>query len=123
LPIEVKTYTPVRFKLGGTVYVDSDRLPKKVEAAVKEALKAAFSFAARSFGQPVALSEVEAVMQNVPGVAFVDLDALHLGNTGAREHYLPARNPDDGAALGAALPAELLTLDETSLSALKAQTV
>jgi hypothetical protein len=123
LPIEVRTYTPVSFKLGGTVFVDSDRVPEKVEAAVKEALKAAFSFDVRSFGQPVALSEVEAVIQNVPGVAFVDLDALYLGNTATLEDYLAARKPDDGAAIGTAFAAELLTLDETSLSALKAQTV
>jgi hypothetical protein len=123
LPIEVRTYTPVSFKLGGTVFVDSDRVPAKVEAAVKEALKAAFSFDARSFGQPLALSEVEAVIQNVAGVAFVDLDALYLGNTATRDHYLAARKPDDGAAIGTAFAAELLTLDETSLSALKAQTV
>jgi predicted phage baseplate assembly protein len=123
LPIEVRTYTPVSFKLGGTIFVDPDRVPEKVEAAVKEALKTAFSFDARSFGQPLALSEVEAVIQNVPGVAFVDLDALYLGNTGSREHYLPAQKPEDGAAIGTVFPAELLTLDETSLSALKAQTV
>lgn len=123
LPIEARTFTPVSFKLGGTVFVDSDRVPEKVEAAVKEALKAAFSFDARSFGQPVALSEVEAVIQNVPGVAFVDLDALYLGNTGALEHYLAARKPDDGAAIGTAFAAELLTLDQTSLSALKVRTV
>jgi predicted phage baseplate assembly protein len=123
LPIEVRTFTPVSFKLGGTVFVDSDRVPEKVEAAVKEALKAAFSFDARSFGQPLALSEVEAVMKNVPGVAFVDLDALYLGNTAGREHYLAAQKPDDGAAIGTVFPAELLTLEQTSLSALKAQTV
>jgi predicted phage baseplate assembly protein len=123
LPIEVRTFTPVSFKLGGTVFVDSDRVPEKVEAAVKEALKAAFSFDARSFGQPVALSEVEAVIQNVPGVAFVDLDALYLGNTATREHYLPAKKPNDGAAIGTAFAAELLTLDQTSLSALKVRTV
>ena len=82
-----------------------------------------FSFDARSFGQPVALSEVEAVIQNVPGVAFVDLDALYLGATATREHYLAAQKPNEGAAIGTAFPAELLTLDETSLSALKAQTI
>jgi hypothetical protein len=123
LPIEVKTCTRVSFKLGGTVFVEANRIPEKVEAAVKEALKAAFSFDARSFGQPLALSEVEAVIQNVPGVAFVDLDALYLGNTAAREHYLAAQKPEDGAAIGTAFAAELLTLDQSSLSALKVRTV
>jgi PA14 domain len=123
VPAEVKTCKPVKFGLAGTVFVDSDRVPEKVESAVKDALKAAFSFDARSFGQPVALSEVEAVIQNVPGVAFVDLDALYLGTASGLQHYLPARKPDDGAAVGTVSPAELLTLDEASLSALKVQTI
>ena len=123
LPAEVKTYKPVKFGLAGTVFVDADRVPEKVEAAVKEALKAAFSFDARSFGQPVALSEVEAVIQNVAGVAFVDLDALYIGNTAVLQHYLPAQRPDAGAAVGTVFPAELLTLDEASLSSLKATTI
>jgi hypothetical protein len=123
VPAELKTCKPVKFGLAGTVFVDSDRVPEKVESAVKDALKAAFSFDARSFGQPVALSEVEAVIQNVPGVAFVDLDALYLGTASGLAHYLPAFKPDDGAAVGTVSPAELLTLDEASLSALKVQTI
>jgi hypothetical protein len=123
LPAEVKTFKPVKFGLAGTVFVDADRVPEKVETAVKDALKAAFSFDARSFGQPVALSEVEAVIQNVSGVAFVDLDALYLGSTAGLQHYLPAQRPDAGAAVGTVFPAELLTLDEASLSALKMTTI
>jgi PA14 domain len=123
LPAEIKSYKPVKFRLAGTVFVDADRLPEKVETAVKDALKAGFSFEARSFGQPVALSEVEAVIQNVPGVAFVDLDALYIGSSHVLEHYLAAQKPEEGAAIGTVSPAELLTLDETFLSDLKVKTV
>jgi hypothetical protein len=123
VPVEVKTYKPTRFGLAGTVFVNSDRLPEKVEAAMKDALKAAFSFEARSFGQPVTLSEVEEVIQNIAGVAFVDLDALYIGTAGVLGRYLAAHKPDDGAAIGAVSPAELLTLDKISLSALKVKTL
>jgi hypothetical protein len=121
--VEVRSYQPVNFKLAGTVFIDADRSIEKVGATVKSALKTAFSFKARSFGQPLALSEVEAVIQSVAGVAFVDLDALHRGDTGGRDGYIAAHKPDEGAAIGSVSPAELLTLDEASLAALKVKTV
>ncbi len=123
VPVEVRSYTPISFKLAGKVFTDADRDPEEVGTTVNEALKAAFSFEARSFGQPIALSEVEEVIQNVSGVAFVDLDALYVGTTSALEHYLPAQKPRGGAAVDALASAELLTLEVTSLSALEVKTV
>jgi hypothetical protein len=74
-------------------------------------LRDTFSFANRQFGQPVALSEVIALVQAVAGVAAVDLDLLY--RTGKQvklntrlEADLP--NGGDPASLDAA---ELLTLD------------
>jgi hypothetical protein len=119
VPIRVESYSKVSFRLAGKVWVQPDRVPDQVAAAVKDALRAAFGFDARSFGQPVTLSETLAVIQNVPGVAFVDLDALHLGTTSRLDHYLPAHKPDDGAAAKTVAPAQLLTLDETSLAGLE----
>jgi len=119
VPVAVKSYAPVSFKVAGTIFVRADRVPEKVGAAVKDGLKKAFSFDARIFGQPVTLSEVEAVIQNVDGVSWVDLDALYIGTTSKLERYLAATKPDDGAAVETVSPAELLTLDETSLSALE----
>jgi hypothetical protein len=122
VPVDVRSFTPISFKLAGKVFADADRDPEEVGTAVNDALKAAFSFDARDFGQAVTLSEVEAVIQNVTGVAFVDLDALYVGTTSALKHYLPAKKPRDGASVDAIAPAELLTLDENSLSDLEVRT-
>jgi hypothetical protein len=122
VPIEIESYTPISFKLAGTVYVDADRVAEDVGTAVNDALKAAFSFDARSFGQPVTLSEVEAVIQNVDGVAFIDLDALYIGTKSKLEDPLAAQMPINGAAADLVFPAELLTLDETSLFELEVKT-
>ena len=43
---------------------------------LREALLDAFSFERRELGQDVVLSEVVGIMQNVPGVAYVDVDAF-----------------------------------------------
>ena len=122
VPIQVESYTPVSFKLAGTIYADADRDPEVVGTAVNDALKEAFSFDARSFGESVTLSEVEAVVQNVAGVSYVDLDALYVGITSALETYLPAQRPRDGAAFDQVSAAQLLTLDEESLSGLEVKT-
>jgi len=119
--VEVKPYDPVEFKLAGTVFVNPDRKIEDVQAAVRGALKSTFGFERRDFGQPVTLSEVAAVIQGVPGVAYVDIDALYTGNTSKREPYLAPHTPANGAAAASAAPAGLLTIDETSLSALVAK--
>ena len=123
VPIQIESYKKVSFKLAGTVYADADRDPDIVGTAVNNALKVAFSFDARSFGQPVTLSEVEAVIQNVAGVSYIDLDALYVGTTSKLETYLAAQAPHDGVAFDLVSRAELLTLDEASLSGLEVKTV
>jgi hypothetical protein len=123
VPIQIESYKKVSFKLSGTIYADADRDPDDVGTAVNDALKAAFSFDARAFGQPVTLSEVEAVIQNVTGVSYIDLDALYIGTASALETYLAAQAPHNGTAFDSVTPAELLTLDESSLSGLEVTTV
>jgi hypothetical protein len=116
VPLRVQTYTPAHFKLTATVTRSPDYLPEMVAAAVRAALLAAFSFDARAFGQPVARSEVLAVMQSVPGVIGIDLDALHRSDQPASlEVRLPASAPSTGGALAAGTAAELLTLDESGV--------
>jgi predicted phage baseplate assembly protein len=123
LPVVVKSFRPVTFCVAGTVFAAPDRVADDVLAAVREALLAHFSFEVRDFGQPVALSEVVGVMQNVPGVIAIDLDALFFtGNASERKTYLAAAKPKNGASSASAAPAELLTIDPASLQALKVQT-
>ena len=115
VPITIKSYRGVTFKLQANVKIDSDYIEANVLAAVEAALRDSFSFEARGFGQPVTLSEVFAVMQNVAGVVAVDINKLY--RTDAAEllnSFLAAFAPragDDAAVLSA----ELLTLDAEPL--------
>lgn len=56
--------------------IDADRSWEPVVAAVRAALLAAFGVAGRDLAQGTASSEVLAVIQAVPGVAYVDLDVF-----------------------------------------------
>jgi hypothetical protein len=111
-------YHQATFKLTANIKVDPDRGPEKVKEAVKEAMKTVFSFDQRSFGQPVSLSEVMAVMQAVPGVIAVDLDELcrtdGIGGSGL-EQSLPSGMPEEGND-GQMQGAEILTVDPGSIN-------
>lgn len=130
VPVRIVTRPPSLFAVSGQIKIDADRVPSVVEADIRKALLAAFSFAAREFGQGVALSEVIAVIQNVPGVAFVDVTgfsktafdvASNTTTVVAAEHgYLRAHKPANGANDE---PTELLILDETSLPQLNVRSV
>jgi hypothetical protein len=111
IPLRVQSYTKVTFKVEANVKVDPDYVSTKVLAAVEQAMRAAFSFDARSFGQPVTLSEVMAVMQAVEGVIAVDVTALYRkGSKVFLNFQIAAAVPQPGTD-GAISPAELLTLD------------
>jgi predicted phage baseplate assembly protein len=58
------------------VRVLPDYLWTSVGPAVRAALVDTFSYDRRDFGQPVYPAEIVATIQHVPGVAYVDLDAL-----------------------------------------------
>ncbi len=74
--VQVDTYEPVSFQLEARLRISADHEAERVFAAVHDALRDAFSFEARGFGQPVTRSEVLALIQRVNGVVAVDLDAL-----------------------------------------------
>jgi hypothetical protein len=115
VPITIKSYRSVTFKLLANVKIDPLYIEANVLAAIETALRSNFSFAARGFGQPVTLSEVFAVMQKVAGVVAVDINKLY--RTGAAEtlnSFLAAFAPRAGDDAGV-LPAELLTLDAAPL--------
>jgi predicted phage baseplate assembly protein len=110
VPLLVKSYTPRLFRVAASLAIDPDRVPEQVIEAATRALRDAFSFEARQFGQPVHLSQIVAVMQAVPGVVFVDVNAFHRADEPeARVARIPAAFPRPGADAVAA--AELLTLD------------
>jgi len=135
VPIRIVSRPPSLFAVRGVVRVEPDRLAIRVEAAVMASLRAAFSFSAREFGQGVSRSEVIAVVQNVPGVAIVQINgfvktSLSSDGTatetekdstasGDRSDFLAAGIPANGVDSLLAEPAELLILDESSLSKLE----
>ncbi|MBI1868073.1 MAG: putative baseplate assembly protein [Methylocystis sp.] len=117
VPLRVKSYRQAFFRLAATVIVAPDADQPSVLAAVEFALRAAFSFETRSFGQDVALSEVMAAIQAVQGVTAVDIDQFFRTddpNSGGLSPLLAAAAPIPGEE-GAPLAAELLTLDPRPL--------
>jgi len=113
VPVRMQSYRKAFFRLSGTVTVAADAQVDVVVAAVEAALRASFSFEVRSFGQPVDLSDVMAVMQAVPGVIAIDLDELARTDHISRIRVtgpLPAALPQV-ARNGVLLAAELLVLD------------
>lgn len=115
VPLRVQTFSPAFFTLGGTVRAASDHLEAEVFSAIDVALRSAFSFSAREFSQPVAHSEVLAVIHGVSGVVAVDLDFLHRVDLPVTlENSLPAAGPRTVA--GNVLGAELLILDARPLA-------
>ena len=75
-PLRVANVVYVDVVVRARVGVEPDRRRGDVEAAAREALLRAFAFDALQLGRPVGLSDVYAVLQAVPGVAFVDVDEL-----------------------------------------------
>jgi hypothetical protein len=111
VPVRAESYLEALFRLSGAIMIDPDYEPEKVLTAAVDALRAEFSFENRSFGQPVVLSEVIALVQSVAGVVAVNIKSLYrTGNAAILNSRLEADLPNGGdpASLGAA---ELLTLD------------
>jgi len=78
--VRVDTFEPRYFCVKARVLIDSKYTASIVLSEAEEALKSAFSFAKRDFGQPVTSAEVTSTIQKVPGVVYVDLDKLYLTN-------------------------------------------
>ena len=108
----IKSYRQALFQIHGTVTIHADHVVDTVMAAVQAALLDRYSFDARSFGQPVALSEAIATIQSISGVVAVDIDQFYRNDTPtpAWKARLDADRPAMGAD-GVVAAAELLLLD------------
>jgi predicted phage baseplate assembly protein len=112
VPVRVSSYRKALFRLDAEVRPDPAYLAARVLADVTAALRDRFGFAAREFGQAVTLGEVVAVLQDVPGVAAVNVTLLYRTDQApGKAAYLPARAPRDGSADVGLEAAELLVLD------------
>lgn len=131
IPVRVQTCRQAFFKLGVAVKINADYESLKVLAAIEGALRSAFSFDARAFGQAVALSEIMAVIQAVDGVIAAEVTKLYRADDPSGpgiNDLLLAAAPQAGAG---ALPgpaddlvaaAELLTLSAEPLDELGVMT-
>ena len=111
VPVRAASYRKALFHVAAGIVVHPDYESEKVLAEASAALRAAFAFNARDFGQPVELSEVIALLQAVAGVVAVDMNNLYRSGKSVKLNFrLEADLPNGGypASLGAA---ELLTLD------------
>lgn len=115
-PLHIESYWPVWFQIQAKVKTHEDHLEEEVLAEIERKLRAHYSFDAREFGQPVAVSEVIGVIQNVTGVVAVDIDYLFCtGESKAWNARLTADRPRSGGDISTMRPAQLLTLDPRPL--------
>ena len=118
VPLTVRSYTSVLFKLTATIKVSDDADEDAVVDGVTEALQEHYAFGQRDFGQTVSIDEVMAVIHGVTGVVAADVDDLYRADPGAtadlipRLFAMPAQLQDDGTTV----PAELLTIDPAGIS-------
>jgi hypothetical protein len=115
IPLNMVSYQPIYFLLEANIVVDPIYLTAEVVSAVEQALLDGYSFAAVTFGQPVVLSEVITIAQNVDGVVAVDIVAFNLSSDKSTsiQQQLVGSMPQPGAY--SASPAELLMIDSGSL--------
>jgi hypothetical protein len=89
-PLVVQVRELLRLVLEARVYVLPDYEWPTVEPQVRAALLDTFGFARRELGQDALLSEVISVIQQVKGVAYVDVDRFG----GVPEKRPDGENPD-----------------------------
>lgn len=106
----VAAYNQAYFKLALRIKRHPDHAIERVLADVEAALRAAFSFDVRDFGQSVARSEIITIAQQVQGVEGVDVDRLYRGTVWALESRL-VPEPAFAGSDGNGVAAELLLLD------------
>ena len=113
VPIRVVSYRKTFFRLAADVRCARDRDPEIVKKAIETKLRTAFSFDARSFGQPVFLSEVTALLHSVEGVVSARVTSLETDTQ--TEAPLLAEVPA-GQAAATSEGAQLLLLDPRPIS-------
>ena len=120
-PLRLANHVAVDVVVRAKISVEGDRGRAEVETAARAALLDALSFDAQELGRALGLSDVVRILQDVPGVAFVDVDelgfadpeeaearSLEPGPVQPRLLVFPAR-PDDTVA-GGVRPAEVARL-------------
>lgn len=76
--VQIDTFEKRIFQVEAKLLIDEKYTTEDVLAEAESALKEAFSFENRNFGQPVAAAEVISILQQVSGVIAADLNKLYL---------------------------------------------
>lgn len=117
IPLRISSYQSVRFRIKAKIKADPAFIAEDVIKAARARVLAHYAFDQRDFAQQVAIDEVMAVIQAVPGVVAVDVDELYRLDPGATPD-LVARlfaKPPQPQADGSVSAAELLTIDPAAL--------
>ncbi len=120
-PLRLANHAALDVVVRAKISVEGDRRRSDVETAARDALFGALSFDAQELGRALGVSDVIRILQDVPGVAFVDIDEfgfadpaeavareLEPGPVQPRLLVFPARPDDD--VTGGVRPAELARL-------------
>jgi hypothetical protein len=114
--VQADGHLEVRFDVHARLRVDLAYERPDVEARVKEALVKTYAFERRAFGQPVAMSEVAAVIHRVEGVVAVDVDSVHaMGTSPAPERAVLRAALPQWSGTGSTSKAELLLVREAGI--------
>jgi predicted phage baseplate assembly protein len=76
LPVQVELRELIVLVLSANVRLATDYQWEPVVTKIRTALLDDFGFQKRALGQPALLSEIISVIQNIPGVEYVDVDAF-----------------------------------------------
>jgi hypothetical protein len=83
----------VPIRVEAAILVDPDYVNELVQTAVTKAIADHFAFANTTLGQPVHLSSVYTVIQNVPGVVGADVNTLQFKNSSDRASHGATTDP------------------------------
>jgi len=115
IPFILDSFIKKTFSLTAKIKINKDMLSDKVLLSVKNMILDTFSFENRQFGQSVTLSEIVTLIQNIPGVIFVDLDQLYFDNSplthNKPEKYLSCSSAYYDDKLKKIIPAEMLVVN------------
>ena len=106
----LNSYQRRLFNIAAKLWIDPQYLASAVIPEVEKVLQEAFAFEARAFAQDVTAAEIVTLIQSVPGVDGVDLDALYLEGSDRQINQILEASEAlwDGLAVE---PAELLLLN------------
>ncbi len=114
-PLSVGGYHPIPFDVTIAAALDDDGEAGEVQAAIDQTLQDSFSVRSRGFGRSVALSEVEAAVRSIGGVASIHVVSINLaGRNHPRSDHIPARQARWDPLTGSVSPPDAVIYSASS---------